>query len=172
MAADEGGGAERRRRLKVTVFLRRIGAHPGEPYIRMPRRNQEAGSGRAGEGNRLTGGHVSPPRPAPITEHAAMAEAAIRTLEELGYTYCGGTLWKPPLGAVPLQFREDVDQITNTPWFGEARSLAAKATTILDANLSNEAFTINLPGRWSLKRTGQPLPRFTSTNLPEPQEQP
>ena len=29
------------------------------------------------------------------------AEAAIRTLEGMGYTHCGGKLWKPPLGPLP-----------------------------------------------------------------------
>ena len=32
---------------------------------------------------------------------AAQAQAALRTLEGLGYTYHGGDQWKPPLGPVP-----------------------------------------------------------------------
>lgn len=32
------------------------------------------------------------------TEEAGSAEAAIKTLQRLGYTYHGAELWKPPLG--------------------------------------------------------------------------
>lgn len=31
-------------------------------------------------------------------EEASSADAAIKTLQHLGYTYHGGELWKPPLG--------------------------------------------------------------------------
>jgi hypothetical protein len=32
---------------------------------------------------------------------SSTSEAAVRTLESLGYTYHGGELWKPPLGNCP-----------------------------------------------------------------------
>lgn len=35
-----------------------------------------------------------------MTTHSE-ATAAIKTLQALGYTYCGGELWKPPIGQAP-----------------------------------------------------------------------
>ncbi|MNE15961.1 hypothetical protein D3C81_773700 [compost metagenome] len=37
------------------------------------------------------------------------AEAAVSTLENMGYTYCGGTLWKPPLGPTPDYIKKETD---------------------------------------------------------------
>ena len=36
-----------------------------------------------------------------LRKDAAELQAARRTLTSLGYTYHGGTAWKPPLGPVP-----------------------------------------------------------------------
>lgn len=32
-------------------------------------------------------------------------EAAVRTLEQMGYEWHGDDLWKPPIGAMPARFR-------------------------------------------------------------------
>lgn len=45
---------------------------------------------------------VVAPLPTQEREAREEAEAAVRTLEHLGYTYHGGVYWKPPLGKKPL----------------------------------------------------------------------
>ena len=44
--------------------------------------------------------------PAELAEHKR--DAAVRTLERLGYTHRGGVEWAPPLGPRPV-FPEDID---------------------------------------------------------------
>ena len=39
--------------------------------------------------------------PAPSNAEASEASAAIATLQHLGYAYCGGEHWKPPIGKKP-----------------------------------------------------------------------
>lgn len=39
--------------------------------------------------------------PAPPNAEASEASAAIATLQHLGYAYCGGEHWKPPIGKKP-----------------------------------------------------------------------
>lgn len=36
-----------------------------------------------------------------IVAPGSQADAAVRTLNQMGYTWNGGTMWRPPLGAVP-----------------------------------------------------------------------
>ncbi len=36
-----------------------------------------------------------------MKERTPKHTAAVSTLEHLGYTYCGGEQWKPPLGQAP-----------------------------------------------------------------------
>lgn len=38
---------------------------------------------------------------APLRAENEAAQSAVKTLEQLGYTYHGGELWKPPLGKAP-----------------------------------------------------------------------
>lgn len=38
-------------------------------------------------------------------EKVSRGAAAVRTLENLGYTYHGGELWEPPIGEVPERFK-------------------------------------------------------------------
>jgi hypothetical protein len=38
-------------------------------------------------------------------------QSAIKTLEKLGYTWQGGELWKPPLGANPSPLLTKIDQL-------------------------------------------------------------
>ncbi len=38
---------------------------------------------------------------APLKAENEAAQSAVKTLEQLGYTYHGGELWKPPLGKAP-----------------------------------------------------------------------
>lgn len=45
--------------------------------------------------------HVVAPLPPQAQEAREEAEAAVRTLEHMGYTYHGSVYWKPPLGPAP-----------------------------------------------------------------------
>lgn len=46
--------------------------------------------------------------------------SASKTLEALGYTYCGGALWEPPLGLVPDRFKGAAQPVAGpVAWFWE-----------------------------------------------------
>lgn len=36
-------------------------------------------------------------------DNMTVLKAVVKTLEAMGYTYCGGEMWKPPLGPRPLK---------------------------------------------------------------------
>lgn len=49
-----------------------------------------------------------------FTNDAAKKEAAFKTLQDLGYTYHGGEMWKPPLGQPPAYITWDGEGIPPT----------------------------------------------------------
>jgi hypothetical protein len=49
----------------------------------------------------------------------ATKQAALKTLQRLGYTYNGGELWKPPLGPVPDYIKKEPNVIFGVLTNGE-----------------------------------------------------
>ena len=52
--------------------------------------------------------HWTHVEPSPVSPSDVKRDAAVRTLERLGYTHRGGVEWAPPLGPAPV-FPEDID---------------------------------------------------------------
>lgn len=46
-----------------------------------------------------------------IVAPGSQADAAVRTLTHMGYSWNGGTMWRPPLGAVPKFMQDTVDRV-------------------------------------------------------------
>ena len=71
-------------------------------------------------------------------------QSAIKTLEQLGYTYHGGELWKPPLGKAPE--------------FNLIDSLRADAERLDWLNLAGNHYAFHISGTWySRKDYGGPF---------------
>lgn len=95
-------------------------------------------------------------------EQVHARNAAVKTLEKLGYTYHGGELWEPPIGEVPSYIKQPqvevvYEEFTSTRISDIAKFYEDGNSLYAVDSFSGEKIIINVYGAISQQRHGDPL---------------
>jgi hypothetical protein len=102
----DGGFGHSRGSFGEDLVMTPLGEVEGRPFFCGDKIVGSTGTVFNAEPRDQDGSHADwywPAAPSLLSWTTGSIESAFATLENLGYTYCGGALWRPPLGLTPGQ---------------------------------------------------------------------